>query len=334
MFVIFVCKKLIIVVIYLRVLIIQNVISNEVKSILIHFSVNLPSVNELSQMFSTLDGELGSVANHFRFDHLAVTAEEATENMENELKTPLQSTKQFPTSTTEQAQDEEDDEPTISTECSTNQNQIKPIIQHSDGIISTATKLLEDIINKSSPKHRPDPISDTIKSTLTRTTNFQIPKQISLQSESSSVCSLRNNLAASDSVNRFPRRNFEYSRFMSVDQRSISDTEDNVAIESGHMNPKDSKTQSCANIKLSCTAPRSPGAIVIKEKYIELPKQRAQNIRTNSSSTEQEPDNPMRSTSLTSSIESVSRLPKTTKPRFTTTKVDESQLGASVLKEV
>lgn len=296
-------------------------------------------MNELSQMFPILDGELGSVANHFRFDQLSATVEESSVSMENELKTPLQGTKQFPTTeTNEQIQDEEDDELTISTEYLTIQNENKPIIQHSEGVISNATKLLEDIINKSSPKHRPDPLLDITKITLARSTNFQVPRQTSLHcSEStSSVSSLRQSsgTATSDSVNRFPRRNFEYSRFMSVDQRSISDTEDNVAIESNHMKPNDNKTQSCANIKLSCNAPRSPGTIVVKEKYIELPKQRAKSVRTNSTSHDQESDGSMKSTSLTTSMESVARLPKNTKPRFTTTKVDESQLGASVLKEV
>lgn len=295
--------------------------------------MNLPSVDALSQMFPTLDGELGSVATHFRFDHLTATAEESS-SLENDLKTPLQSTKQFPISTT---QLDEDDEPTISTET-------KPVpIPHSEGVVSTASILLEDIINKSSPKHRPDPLLDITKCTPPRSTNFQVPKQMSLHgSEStSSVGSLKTNSGVPsepDSVSRFPRRNFEYSRFMSVDQhdqRSISDTEDNVAIESDYIKPNDNKTsQSCANIKLSCTAPRSPGAIVVKEKYIELPKQRAQSVRTNSTSNDKESDTRTRSTSLTSSMESVARLPKTTKPRFTTTKVDESQLGASVLKEV
>ncbi|XP_055304476.1 inositol hexakisphosphate and diphosphoinositol-pentakisphosphate kinase isoform X5 [Sitodiplosis mosellana] len=298
-------------------------------------SVNLPSVDALSQMFPTLDGELGSVATHFRFDHLVATAEESTD-MENDLKTPLQSIKQFPITT---APDEEDDDSTISTECSTIPTETKPItIQHTEGVISTATKMLEEIINKSSPKHRPEPLLDITKCTLPRSTNFQVPKQTSIHgSEStSSVGSSRpsSGMPQSDSVNRFPRRNYEYSRFMSVDQRSISDTEDNVDIESDYIKPNDNKTQSCANIKLSCTLPRSPGAIVVKEKYIELPKQRAHSIRTSSTSTNQEADSSMRSISLTSSMESVARLPKTTKPRFTTTKVDESQLGASVLKEV
>lgn len=285
-------------------------------------------------MFPTLDGELGSVANHFRFDHLTSTVEESTEIMEKDLKTPLQASKQFPAT----GQDEEDDEQTLSTEYSSNQSEAKPIPQPSEGVISTATKMLEDIINKSSPKHRPEPLLDMTKSALPRN---QVSKQISLHDSEStpSVSSFRHStMPTSDSENRYPRRNFEYSRFMSVDQRSISDTEDNVAIESSHLNPKESKTQSCANLKLSCVAPRSPGAIVVKEKYIELPKQRTQSVRTSSTSYDkEETDNAVRSTSsLTSSMESVARvfMPKAIKPRFTTTKVDESQLGASVLKEV
>lgn len=281
-------------------------------------------------MFPTLDGDLGSVANHFRFDQLVEAVNECAESVENELKTPLQNEKQFPSSSNDPVAtvaDEEDEEPTLSTDfASTHKESKMPIQQHSDGVESTATKLLEAIINKSPPKRRPEKLSNITK--LARGANNQIRKQKSLHgSETMPVIT-------GETSNRFPRRNYEYSRFMSVDQRSQSDTEDNVAIESGHcMKSKDSKTQSCANLKLSCAAPRSPGALVIKEKYIELPKQVAK--RTNSSSSkDKDLDTLTKSTSLTSSIESITRLSgKATKPRFTTTKVDESQLGASVLKK-
>lgn len=292
-------------------------------------------MNELSQMFPTLDGELGSVANHFRFDNLVATAEENSENADlNEVKTPLQSTKQFPASSSEPA-DEEDDEPTISTDCFSSQIENMMATQpFSDGVVSIATKLLEEVINKSSPKPPPEPITETLKYKTKRSTNLQVKKQSTIHgSEStSSVGSLKqmSNLPL-DSANRFPRRNIEYSRFMSVDQRSISDTEDNVAIESGSMKNTDSKAQSCVDIKLSCTAPRSPGAIVVKEKYIELPKQVA-HMTTSSSKDLPDSMDYINSTSLTSSTESVSRLQKNerVKQRFTTIKVDESQLGPSV----
>lgn len=290
-------------------------------------------MNELSQMFPALDGELSSVA-HFRFDHLVAPAEESSQMVDpNELKTPLQSVKQFPNTSNEQALDEEDDDATISTDCLTTQSDSKST-QHQ--IVSTATQLLEDIINNSSPRHPPETIAETMK----RNSNLQIHKQFSLHgSESTSLIGAitQTSNMTSDSVGRFPRRNIEYSRFLSVDQRSISDVEDNVTIESGSMNNKDNKTQSCANI--SCIAPRSPrspGAIVVKEKYIELPKQVAHMAKSPSKDHCEPVDSSRNSTSLTSSTESVSRLAKSerTKQRFTTTKVDESQLGVSVLKEV
>lgn len=292
-------------------------------------SVNLPSVNELSQMFPKLDGDLGSVANHFRFDHL-VAPENPCESIDSsEVKTPLQNPAQFPGE--EQAADEEDDEPTISTDCLTSQMDSNPCTHEtSEGIVSTATKLLEDIINKSAPKQQVEPFTNISKHTLTSSTNAEVRKPLSFHgSEStSSVSSLKK--TAPDAMHRFPRRNLEYSRFMSVDQRSISDTEDNVANEYGSIKRKNSaKTQSCANIKLSCAAPRLPGALLVKEKYIELPKQVAH--RTNSSGRDQ-----AETTDDAASMESVVRMPKNgpNKLRFTTTKVDESQLGVSVLKEV
>lgn len=286
-------------------------------------------MNELSQMFPILDGDLGSVANHFRFDHLVASENPCGSIDSSEAKTPLQSAAQFPGE--EQAGDEEDDEPTISTDCLTSQNDLKPNTHDmSEGIVSNATKLLEDIINKSPPKQQIEPFTSISKPTLTRSTNAEMRNQLSFYaSEStSSVSSLRT--TAPDAIQRFPRRNVEYSRFMSVDQRSISDTEDNVANEYGSIKRKNSaKTQSCANIKLSCAAPRSPGALLVKEKYIELPKQVAH--RTNSSGKDQ-----AETVDNASSMESIARMPKNgaNKPRFTATKVDESQLGVSILKEV
>lgn len=292
------------------------------------FSVHLPSVNELSQMFPKLDGDLGFVTNHFRFDHL-VPVESTSEDIDSvELKTPLQHSRQF----IAVAPDEEDDELTLSTDCLAIQSEPRST---SEGIISTATKLLEEVINKSTPKNKSQSLSGSPKHSLTHSSNPQMQKQTSLHSNDSAsiVCGLKNssNMTICD---RTPRRNHEYTRCMSVDQRSISDTEDNVALESSTMKRKDdSKAQSCVNIKLSCQAPRSPGAFVIKETYIELPKQVAQ--RTQSMGTEQT-EFSRKSKSAASSTESVSKPPKNgpIKPRFITTKVDESQLGASVLKEV
>lgn len=280
-------------------------------------------------MFPKLDGDLGSVANHFRFDHL-VPAENATENIDsNELKTPLQSTRQF---VAVSAPDEEDDELTLSTNCMTSPCKSNQLTQQtSDGVVSTATKLLEDIINKSTPKQSSDSVFDAFKLSKTHSSNPQMQKQYSLHcSEStSSMYSLKNSSNSTICDTPFPRRHHEYSRFMSVDQRSISDTEDNLTSESNFMKRTNgSKTQSCADLKLSCQPLRSPGIIVVKEKYIELPKKMAH--RTKSAGAE----NVYRSKSVTSSSESVAKLSRNGKPRFTTTKVDESQLGASVLKEV
>lgn len=294
------------------------------------FSVNLPSVNELSQMFPKLDSDLSSVASHFRFDHLVA---ENTANVDSaDAKTPLQSTKPFSSMPCEQTVDDEDEERTLSTDLLAN-----PADSKSEGVVSAATKLLEDIINKSVPKQQSESLIDISRGVVTRSPNIQIQKQSSLHgSESTASFS---NLRQTDASHRFPRRNFEYSRFMSIDQRSISDTEDNVATDLSSITNKDSdKTQSCANIQMSCLAPRSPGAIVVKEKYIELPKQRAQSIRTPASARDQQEfgDGAKKSVSLTSSIECMSRASKNgpSKPRFTTTKVDESQLGSSALKKI
>lgn len=45
-----------------------------------YFSMNLSSVNKLTQLFPKLDGDLGSVGNQFTFDNLVVSG--------NEVETP------------------------------------------------------------------------------------------------------------------------------------------------------------------------------------------------------------------------------------------------------
>lgn len=273
-------------------------------------------------MFPKLDGDLRIVTTHFRFDNLA-TADTLCENPNaNELKTPLQNAKQF---IVETAADEDDDEATLSSDCFAMQ-------QTSDGVVSTATKLLEDIINNSAPKKQQtsEPFADTtiFKRAHTANPSVHLQKQISLN-----ACESASAGTPAGTAQRTPRRNYEYSRFISVDQRSISDTEDNVANEFGSINKKGtSKTQSCQT--LSCAAPRSPGAILVKEKFIEFPKHVAH--RTSSLGYVESTDNTIAKT-IPASSESMSKLMtrknSTTKPRFTTTKVDESQLGPSVLKE-
>lgn len=269
-------------------------------------------------MFPKL-GDLGCVTTHFRFDHMG-TADGTCENSDpHDLKTPLQNAKQF---LAESTLDEDDDEATLSSDCLTMQ-------PSSEGVVSTAKKLLEDIINKSVPKKQHiEPLADTTNFKLARGINA--PKQTSLQnSESASSVTL------CDIAQQRPRRNYEYSRFMSVDHRSISDTEDNVAIEFGLMKKKpSSKTQSCANITLSCQAPRSPGAILVKEKFIEFPKQVAHRTSSLGNNYVECRAN-MKSTAASSeSVAKITRKRSSSKPRFTTTKVDESQLGVSVLKEI
>lgn len=284
-----------------------------------NFSVNLPSVNELSQMFPKLDGDLGCVTPHFRFDHL-VANDGTTENPDsNDLKTPLQNAKQF---VVESTFDEDDDEATLSTDHLSSQQQQQQ--QSSERIVSTATKLLEEVINKSTPKKQPiEPLTDTTN--IAKLAPTLVQKQTSLHnSESASSVTL------CDTTQPTPRRNYEYSRFISVDHRSISDTEDNVANEFDSMQKKTStKTQSCQT--LSSLGPRSPGAIVVKEKFIEFPKHVAH--RTSSLGFEStENINSMAASSESMSKPTTKR--SSSRPRFTTTKVDESQLGASVLKEI
>lgn len=227
-------------------------------------------------MFPKLDGDLKLVTSHFRFDHLT----DADDS--NGVKTPLQNElRPFPI--VRETLDDEDDETTISTDC-------LPPLEHDDfrrqrspkspGIISTAAKVLEDIINNSESG------VPTIR------------KQKSLH-ESEPQLSLVT-----------LRRNLEFSRFLSVDQRSISDTEDNVNNES-LLTQKKSQTQSCANLRMAYTAPQSPGTVIVKEMYIEDLKCAKLNV-------------PASRVEGASSTESIGR---SNKPRFTTVRIDESQLA-------
>lgn len=271
----------------------------------------MPSVNELSQMFPKLDGDLRCVTTHFRFDHLGAGDGSCDSTDANELKTP-QNPKQF---IGQSAVDDDDDEATLSSDYLAMQ-------QTSDGIVSTATKLLEDVIKNSVPKKQhSEPFADTTNFKRPHTTNplAHVQKQASLSSA-----------IQCDRTQQSVQRRHNYERFISVDQRSISDTEDNVANEFGSIERKGtSKTQSCQT--LSCSNPRSPGAILVKEKFIEFPKHVAK--RTSSLGYVESTENAGKSTSASS--ESMSKLPtRKNSSRFTTTKVDESQLSTSVLKEI
>lgn len=279
----------------------------------------MPSVNELSQMFPKLDGDLRCVTTHFRFDHLVAADGSCVDNPDaNELKTPLQNPKQFIGQATI---DDDDDEATLS-------NDNLAMQQTSDGIISTATKLLEDVIKNSAPKKQhSEPLADTTNFKRFHTTNplAHVQKQSSLHSTECASSATQCDTAQPQTQRR---HNYEYSRFISVDQRSISDTEDNVANEFGSIERKGkSKTQSCQAL----STPRSPGAILVKEKFIEFPKHVAH--RTSSLGYVENTENAAKP--MPASSESMSKLPtRKNSSRFTTTKVDESQLGASVLKEI
>lgn len=204
-------------------------------------------------------------------------------------------------------------------------------------LVSTAAKVLEDIINKSD-----------INKPATSTNDKAFPQNLKQRSLHGSPLSSNqgspSKIPKSQSIHRFPRRNIEFSRFMSMDQRSISDTEDNDQIQDAD----EHKTKSCVNLRLTCTnpaqPPHSPGIVVVKAKFIELPKRVAHSFHGKTVASSQLKDQRADSanfindkkpiTSMSSSTECVLMQPSATKPRFITTKVDESQLRGSALKEV
>lgn len=276
-------------------------------------------------MFPKLDGDLTLVVNQFRFDHVVVT--DASESLHS---TEYNHLSEFPSN------EEDEEEPTLSNDCLLNVDDTAEILNRKeDVIVSKATKVLEEIINKTDiPKRRSETsLIDSAKNVTSMSSTMR--KQLSLH-ETSSVTSLIN--LNKENAEKYPRRNIELSRFLSVDNRSISDTEDsNEASNSGFSHRNDGKTQSCANLKLSFTVPHSPGAVVVKEKYIELPKRvthsfhgktSKSSIQLNDPHSMQINDNTKRCSTSKQSISGM------TKPRFTTTMVDETQLGDSALKEV
>lgn len=256
-------------------------------------------------MFPKLDGDLSLVAQHFRFDHLTISdTNEAVTNPR--------------IFATKRSKDEEGDE---LADCQANDANRKD-----DFIVSKATKILEEVINKAEmPKRRSE--TSLIESARNAGTKHSGPqKQMSLH-ESGSTMSLTTYCHQRSDAERYPRRNVEYSRFLSIDHRSISDTEDNSGGAVEFSQRSDSKTQSCANlVKLSPIPPHSPGAVVVKEKYIELPKRFAQRSLTPS---EKLPYSLRvdRGTAVCTTKPSTSS--GAIKPRFITTKVDESYLSDS-----
>lgn len=235
-------------------------------------------------MFPKLDGDLKSVTNLFRFDHLTITDADDSSG----VKTPLQNElRSFPI--VRETFDDEDDETTISTDCLSPldhddfRRQLSP---KSPGIISNAAKVLEYIINNS---------ESGIPSIRRQKSLHESEPQLSLVTL---------------------RRNLEFPRFLSVDQRSISDTEDNINNES-LINQKKNQTQSCANLRMAYTAPHSPGDVVVKEVYIDDPNCGKLNVAA------------LRGEDA-SSTESIGRSSSATvlnKPRFKTVRIDESHLA-------
>lgn len=267
-------------------------------------------------MFPKLDGDLSFVAQHFRFDHLSVS--EGNEATTSTLTTRI-------SSTNTRSIPDDDEESTLSVDYQTSSDTLRT----NDFIVSKATQILEEVINKAdNPKRRSE--TSLIDSVRSASRTRSVRKQMSMH-ESGSTMSLGTYNHQKSDIERYPRRNVEYSRFLSIDHRSISDTEDNVASNAQFATARgDSKTQSCANLKLSPNLPHSPGAVVIKEKYIEPPKRF---VRGRSLT-------PSTSVHLSHSVDRMTTAPgigmlKTSasggalKPRFTTTKVDESQLSDS-----
>lgn len=265
-------------------------------------------------MFPKLDGDLSLVAQHFRFDHLTIS--DANETVASNITNPrIYATKRF--------KDEEGDESTQRADSQANDASRKD-----DFIVSKATKILEEVINKAEmPKRRSE--TSLIESARNACTTHSVQKQMSFH-ESGSTMSLTAYCHQRSDAGRYPRRNVEYSRFLSVDQRSISDTEDNSGGGVEFSERSDSKTQSCANlVKLSPLPPHSPGAVLVKEKYIELPKRFAHRSLTPSITREKI----QFSLSVDRSIAVCPTIASTAsgiiKPRFITTKVDESYLSDS-----
>lgn len=125
------------------------------------------------------------------------------------------------------------------------------------------------------------------------------------------------------------RRHAEFYRFLSVDQRSISDTEDNVTPNQHEWDKRSIKTKSCANLKISgapgahLSASHSPGAVLVQEKYIDLPKRVARSFH---GKTETDKANGRVENMLPNGLQK-------TRPRFTTTRVKESELNDIASKE-
>lgn len=148
---------------------------------------------------------------------------------------------------------------------------------------------------------------------ILKSPNSRIQKQISLYERGSGSMTQPDQTCNNNKCSPSARRNAEFYRFLSVDQRSISDTEDNVLSSQHEWEQRSNRTKSCANLKISCahqSAPHSPGAVLIKEKYIDMPKRVARSFHG-------------KTDAETTDI-CVPNGQQKTKPRFTTSRVNES----------
>lgn len=175
----------------------------------------------------------------------------------------------------------------------------------------------------------------TAKSTMppAKSENSITRKQISLFERNLSRDSSPS-LPKSISAHRIIRRTVGMSRFISVDQHSVSDTEDNALTSLGER--RTTKTRSCVNLKTSSTLTPStsgnhyPGTVLVKAKFIELPKRVARSFHGKTPYSKKDVRDKPNSTSTESIFKHVQRPENQAlnKPRFTTTKVYESKLLA------
>lgn len=137
-------------------------------------------------------------------------------------------------------------------------------------------------------------------------------------------------LKKSSSIHRL-LRNIELTRFLSVDQRSISDTEESSSNALLSHENKKFRTKSCANLSSSnsgqLSTPQSPGAVLIKETFIELPKQKVKNFNSSDSPIASTSTSNITSNSILRKDNSINRRLLLSNPRFKTTRVDESELN-------
>lgn len=175
--------------------------------------------------------------------------------------------------------DDEDEEPTLSTD-------------YVAAIPTTAARVLEEIINK-------NVVPRTTTAKLTDSPILRIQKQTSLFEQGSASMIQPHQTA----------KNY------------ASDTEDNVSANRFERDKDSNRTKSCANLKISCSgshhsAPHSPGAVLVQEKYIDMPMPKRV-VRSFHGRTDTEPQ----PNSCTTSSGAAVAMPK---PRFITTRVDEN----------